>query len=182
MSVLKAACRLESKTQRFFLPFSVLRLKTDEKQASPACSLSSYNTAIPFWLGPLQPALAYIPPCCTPPLLNLLLRLSATACIHFKTLLLLFRATKKALPSHFSAILQPLTTPANVCYSELPSVCLWPDYRFTQSRLFSAAAPLMGRCTFKTLWQLLPFLCVMTDLLILLSFMLFRMCVSFCST
>lgn len=46
--------------------------------------------------GPPQPVLTWIPPCCTTPRLNLLPRLSVTACIHFKTLLLLFMATKGA--------------------------------------------------------------------------------------
>lgn len=112
------------------------------------------NTAVNSLLaGPLQPALTYIPPCCSPPLLDLLLRLSVTACIHFKTPLLLFMATKAFSPSTS----QPYFSPHQrrlVCFLALPSVPLWPDYRFTRSRVFPAAAPPVVKCTSRTPWQL----------------------------
>lgn len=43
----------------------LLRLKTDEKQTSPPPRSLPILPHL-FWLGPLQPALTYIPPCCTP--------------------------------------------------------------------------------------------------------------------
>lgn len=56
---------------------------------------------------------------------------------------------KPPLPplSHTSAH----TTPASVCYLAPPSVLLWPDYRFTRSKVFTAGAPAVVKYTSQSL-------------------------------
>lgn len=137
--------------KKFCVFFSALRLQTYEKQSSSGrCTAGT-----PFWPRPLQPDSIYIPPGCTPPRLNLLPRLSKAACIHFKMLPLLLRATKKGLNlpplSHTSAH----TSLANVCDFQLSSTLTWLSLHLVKS--LAAVAPLVVKPSHLTEAQLPSF-------------------------
>lgn len=121
--------------------------------------VSSLNFHIPLYTPQLQVPFGWAPAASIDLHSSVLDGLSQTACIHFKTLLLLFMATKTTLPASSSplTILEP--TPWRlVCVLLSMSICASrPHYRFTHPRVHTAVAPRWWHTHFGS-WQLqLPY-------------------------